>query len=329
MKKLNTEIFIERSKNKHKNEYDYSLVDYINSYTKVKIICKTHGVFEQLPSSHMIGQRCLKCVNDEQTSSTENFIKNAKIIHGNKYNYSLVDYKLNNINVKIICPEHGMFEQKPYNHLSNNGCPICRYKNRRNDDYIQKCNKKFNNMFDYSLVQYTNNKIKVKIICPEHGIFEQTMKDHYNGNGCPYCSGKKMNTEIFIKKCNKIHNNVYDYSLVDYIGAFKKVKIICKKHGIFEQMSYTHLSNHGCPVCKSSKGEKTIMKILNENNIKYIHQKKFNDCKNTNVLFFDFYIPDKNLCIEYNGLQHYKPIDFFGGIESYEINKKRFNIKKD
>ena len=69
--------------------------------------------------------------------------------------------------------------------------------------FIERSKNKHKDEYDYSLVEYINNKTKVKIICPEHGEFEQTMKEHFNSNGCPYCSGKKMNTELFIKKCNK------------------------------------------------------------------------------------------------------------------------------
>lgn len=103
------------------------------------------------------------------------------------------------------------------------------------DDYLNKCKIKFNNKYDYSLIKnYINNNNKVSIICLEHGIFKQSLKSHLKNDGCPYCSGKKMNTHFFIEKANKVHNNKYDYYLVDYKGAFKKVKIICPIHGIFE-----------------------------------------------------------------------------------------------
>jgi len=328
MKKGTTETFIEKANIIHNFEYDYSLVNYVNSYTKVKIICSIHGVFEQRSSSHLRGQKCIKCVNDNQTNDTQFFIEKANSVHNFKYNYSKSKYINNKTIIKIICPIHDIFEQKPSNHLSGSGCIKCRNDNYRNIDYINKCNLKFENKFDYSLVNYVNNNTKVKIICPTHGVFEQTLKDHFNSNGCPYCSGKKMNTDLFIEKSNKKHNNYYKYSLSEYKGAFKKIKIICPIHGIFEQVSSVHLFGSGCPICKSSKGEKNIISLLNDKNIKFIHQHKFNNCKYINDLIFDFYLPEKNMCIEYNGIQHYKPIDYFGGEHCFNKNKKRDNIKK-
>ena len=320
--------FIEKSISIHGDRYDYSLVEYVNSYTKVKIICKEHGVFEQQPSSHLKNQNCPICTNNAQRLTTQLFIEKSNIIHNNKYDYSLVDYKNNINNIMIICPIHGEFEQRPSNHLFGSGCKKCQIENIKNDTYIEKCKLKFNNKYDYSLVEYKNNRTKVKIKCSEHGIFEQTLKDHLKSNGCPFCSGKKMNTELFIKKSEIKHNYFFDYSLSEYNVAFEKLKILCPKHGLFEQTASMHLFGAGCPICKASKGEKEIISFLNEQKINFEHQKKFNDCKHINELVFDFFIPDKNLCIEFNGEQHYKVSEYFGGLESFKITKLSDNIKK-
>jgi hypothetical protein len=155
------------------------------------------------------------------------------------------------------------------------------------------------------------------------------MKDHYNSNGCPYCSGKKMNTDLFIKKSKKIHNNFYDYSKVDYKKSLEQVTIFCPIHGSFKQKPNIHLGGHGCPVCKSSRGEKEIIKLLDENNVEYKYQKIFKKCRHILPLPFDFYLPMYNVCIEYNGIQHYKMIEYFGGEDSFKMRKKRDTIKKD
>jgi very-short-patch-repair endonuclease len=327
--KLTLKSFIDRCSIIHNNFYDYSLVDYKKSNIKVKIICPEHGIFEQQPSSHLKGQTCKKCVINKFSLKIEDFIKRSNITHGNKYDYSL-SVIINGVidNIKIICPEHGEFQQNVSNHLNGNGCKECSKIKLRNNNYIDKCNNKFNNKYDYSLVDYINNKQKCEIICHEHGIFKQTLKDHLKYDGCPYCSGKKMNTELFIKKCTLKHNNFYDYSNLIYRSAFSKIEIICPNHGIFEQMASIHIFGSGCPVCKSSKGEKEIIKLLKEAELVYIHQKKFDDCVNITNLVFDFYIPDRNLCIEYNGIQHYKSIKYFGGNNGLKIRKKRDNIKK-
>ena len=128
-RKLTTEEFIQKAINKHNNKYDYSLVEYEDAHKKVKIICKIHGKFEQLAYSHLSGQGCGKCgilsIGNSLSSNIEEFIKNAKLVHDNRYDYSFVEYKRNKNKVKIICKEHGEFLQTPNNHLNNQGCPSC------------------------------------------------------------------------------------------------------------------------------------------------------------------------------------------------------------
>jgi hypothetical protein len=124
-KNKTTEQFIKEASKLHSNYYDYSLVKYINSKTKVKIICKTHGVFEQRPDIHLCGYGCLKCSINIKTNTLKQFIEDANKIHNTKYDYSLVDYKNNQTNIKIICKTHGVFEQTPNNHLAGNNCPRC------------------------------------------------------------------------------------------------------------------------------------------------------------------------------------------------------------
>lgn len=259
----------------------------------------------------------------------EYYINKCIEVHGDKYDYSLVVYKNKRTKIKIIRPVHGVFEQTPINHLQGSGCPFCNTDVRRKKDYVRKCKEKHNNKYDYSLIKYKNARERVKIICPEHGIFQQGLYDHLKGDGCPYCSGKKMNTELFIKKSKLIHNDKYDYELTKYESTLKEVQIICKKHGIFKQKPNIHLSGHGCPICKMSNKENEIISYLIENRIKYEYQKTFNGCKYKYKLYFDFYIPEYNFCIEYNGVQHYKPCSYFGGVDAYNKTKIRDKIKKE
>jgi very-short-patch-repair endonuclease len=322
------ELFVDNAIKIHGDKYDYSLVDYKNTKTKVKIICPEHGIFEVYPTHHLKGGGCKKCYNERRTKD-DVFISRAMRIHNKKYDYSLVDYIRNDVKVKIICPEHGMFEQKPSKHLSGQGCPKCANKNITNQEFIEKCNKIHNGKYDYSLVDYKNNQSKIKIICPEHGVFDQIPNNHLSkGFGCPSCSGNKpLSLEDFIKRSNKIHNGKYDYSLVEYDNVDSKVKIICPEHGIFKQSPYTHMKGVGCPICNSSKGEIKIKKWLDDNNIKYIQQYRFNDCRNILPLSFDFYLPDYNICIEYDGIQHFKPISIFGGDDSLIKTSIRDEVK--
>jgi len=178
--------------------------------------------------------------------TTYDFIQDALIIHSDKYDYSLVDYISSHKKVKIICHIHGIFEQKPCNHtISKQGCPKCKDTRLNNNIFIDKSNIIHNNRYDYSLVEYINNKTKIKIICKEHGIFEQVPSEHLKGSGCAKCNydKQKKNLYDFIIDSNKIHNNKYDYSLVEYIGANKKIKIICTEHEIFHQTPSAYIND--------------------------------------------------------------------------------------
>ena len=265
--------------------------------------------------------------------TTEQTIKDFNIIHSHKYDYSLVQYKGSKTKVKIICREHGVFEQSPNHHLRGRNCPKCSKKYKKtNDDCIKLFNDVHNFIYDYSLVNFVNNNTKVKIICPKHGIFEQLPPNHiFLKQGCPKCLKNSPSNEEFIIKCNLIHNNLYDYSLVNYKNAHTKIKIVCGEHGVFEQYPYAHLyKKQGCPHCSNtSKGEENIKIILDKYNMIYYQQYKFNGCKNIHRLKFDFYLPEHNICIEYDGLQHFKPVEFFGGETRFKYQQKIDRIKTD
>jgi len=340
LEKSNTENFIEKSKKVHGYKYDYSLVDYKSSKKKVKIICTkpSHGIFEQTPSDHLRNSGCPICgiENRKLRSNTEDFIKKSKKVHGDKYDYSLVDYKDNKTKVKIICTKHDheIFEQTPRDHLQSRGCPICGGNIISNNaSFIEKAKNIHGDKYGYSLINYKGAFKKIKIICniPGHSIFEQNPHNHLMGKGCPICGGtSKSSTENFIEKAKKVHGDKYDYSLVDYKNAKKNVKIICTKHSheIFEQSPGNHLSGQGCPICQESRGEKIVKNILIKYNIKYDTQKKFDKCKTTRKLPFDFYLPDYNICIEYDGMQHYMEINhFYKGKKTFENRQKIDAIK--
>lgn len=183
--------------------------------------------------------------------------------------------------------------------------------------------------YSYSLSEYINSKTKIKIICSEHGIFEQTSDKHINNEqGCPKCVGKNKNTNEFILESKIIHNNLFDYRLFEYNGTHIKSKIICPKHGIFEQDPHNHLKGKGCPICKESKGEKQISEILTNSFIKFIRQYRFFNCKDKKPLPFDFYLPDYNICIEFDGRQHFESIPNWGGEKTFFEIQKRDKIKE-
>ena len=136
-KHITTEEFIKRAKKIHGDKYDYSLVEYKNYDIKIKIICPIHGEFEQTPRCH-INSECFHCYISKRIKGTEIFIEEAKKIHGDKYDYSLVDYKNRFTTIKIICEKHGIFEQIPYAHLKGSICYKCYAKNKceNTEDFI-------------------------------------------------------------------------------------------------------------------------------------------------------------------------------------------------
>lgn len=185
-KKLTKDEFIAKSREIHGDKYDYSKVEYINNSTKVCIICPEHGEFWQRPSLHMNGSGCPHCYGNAKLSTNE-FIDRAKEIHGDKYDYSKVEYNGVDTKVCIICPEHGEFWQTPYNHMNGQGCPKCYGFNKTTEDFIKKAIEVHGNKYDYSKTKYINAKEKVTITCPMHGDFEQRPNDHLNGHGCSIC----------------------------------------------------------------------------------------------------------------------------------------------
>lgn len=270
-----------------------------------------------------------------RNKTTEEFINQAKRIHGNKYDYSLTNYINAITKVIIICPKHGEFLQSPHMHLRNINCPKCSVTYRKStNQFINEAIKTHGNKYDYSLVEYINNASKIKIICNDHGEFHQTPQSHIsNRSGCPICGDivngnrHKKKRDQFINEAKDIHENKYDYSLSKYINGRIKIEIICPIHGTFTQTPNSHLRGSGCPICKESKGEKQIRKLLENKNIEYVCGKTFTNCKHIRKLPFDFYLPKHNALIEFDGIQHFQLNEFFTSKTEFENLQKRDKIK--
>lgn len=321
MKKLTTEEFIEKAKSIHGDKYDYSQVEYSNKYTPIKIFCKIcKHWFIQNPRNHLVCKQCPSCKKD-LSIQTNIFVVKAKQIHGNKYGYDKVIYTKNRVKVKIFCNKcNKYFKQTPESHLQGCGCPICgKVIKKTKNNFIKEAKKIHKNKYNYNEIQYINSHKKIKLYCNTcKQYFWQIPINHLHGSGCPYCNPyKKLTQAEFIEKAKEIHNDIYDYSEVCYKNHRTKIKIRCKRCGIlFEQKVNCHLNGQGCPYCKQSKGELQIQAWLEKHTIIYEAQKRFKDCRDKNPLPFDFYLPCYNLCIEYQGRQHYK--------EGFDIFAKRY-----
>lgn len=259
------------------------------------------------------------------------FKKEAIKAHGSVYNYIYSKYIDEYTEVEVECTmyNHGIFKTLPKNHLNGERCPKCRYSVKKtNEQYITEANKIHHNLYDYSKLLYTDNRTPVIVTCEIHGDFTINPYWHLKGGICDECNiNSKKSHKIYIKEVSIVHNNFYDYSKTIYTTARDTVIITCPEHGDFTQIARDHLNGRGCKSCKKSHGELIITKWLEDNNIIYNNEKKFEQCKNKRELPFDFYLPDYNMCIEYDGNQHFKPINYFGGIKAFEKTKLRDNIK--
>ena len=306
MRNKNTlESFIEKARKVHGDKYDYSKVEYNGIHTKVCIICPEHGEFWQEPNSHLHRNGCPEC-SGLKKPSLESFIEKARKVHGDKYDYSKVEYVNNHTKVCIVCAEHGEFWMTPSAHINlRQGCKYCSGRKLTLDGFIEKAKKVHGDKYDYSKVKYINNKTKVCIICPEHGEFWQEPSHHLLGQNCPKCSNEySPTTDEWIERAKKVHGDKYDYSKSVYVNAITKICVVCPKHGEFWVFPNNHLKGNGCPNCKKSKLENLLAFYLLKNNISFTFNKKFEWLRNKNPMSLDFYLPDYNIGIECQGEQH-------------------------
>lgn len=252
--------------------------------------------------------------------TTKEVIERGKKIYGDVYDYSKTEYVNIDTKITVICPKHGEFQIRPDHFFEGSGCPKCGSerggdKNRLSlEEFIEKARKTHGDKYDYSKVEYIDARTKVCIICPKDGEFWQTPDSHLRGTGCPKCSFQrsyKYTTEEFIEIARKIHGDKYDYSKVEYKNRNTPVCIICPTHGEFWQKPREHFRGFGCQVCGESRLENEIKLLLDENNIKYESQKRFDWLKNKKQMPLDFYLPKYNIAIECQGEQHFKDREYF------------------
>lgn len=312
-KKKTKEEFIKDATEKHEGKYDYSKVEYDGAHTKVCIICHKdgHGEFWQTPSNHLNGKGCPKCKGnkdrEKQASTKEDFITKARSIHGDKYDYSKVEYVNSYTKVCIICSEHGEFWQRPHNHLNGNGCPKCGgYYIPTNEEWIASARKVHGNKYDYSKMVYVNARTKVCINCHEHGEFWQAPSDHTKGRGCPKCNLSHLEHSVmnyldengitynYQKRFKWLGSQSLDFYLPDY-----KVGIECQGLQHFESV-------------ECFGGDKVFKNILERD------KRKFKKCQNNGIKVLYY----SNLGIEYP-YEVFEDVDLlFEEIKNIQVKKK-------
>lgn len=319
---LPTSHFTDKAMAKFGDKYDYSKTVYVKKGVNLTITCPSHGDFSIRPEAHMWSiYGCPKCDYEiPREIRKQNLIDKCNKLYDNKYDYSKVGtYHNVGTRVEIICPNHGSFQQSLFIHSDSRvGCPKCARENDKYtlEEFITKAREVHGDNYDYSKVVYTFIHDKVLITCPKHGDFEQRAGSHLAGYRCVKCAveGTRLSTDVFIANAREVHGDRYDYSKVVYQGNKQKVEIICPKHGSFFQKPNAHISaKAGCRFCLESRGEMGVQKCLDKYGINYIREYKIKPY----LYRYDFYLPDLNIFIEYNGIQHYKPVETFGGEEAF------------
>jgi very-short-patch-repair endonuclease len=271
----------------------------------------------------------------------ENFKQKSISKFGNVFSYDLENYKNLQSEIIILCPKHGPLHIKANEHIKlKTGCVLCEKNlsdNRKEIAFKAKTKKKFGNKFTYILEDYKNLQSKITIICKYHGIVHMTASSHLKSStGCKKCSRKlakykmtkiQFTNDEFINKLKTLYGSIYSYDCTKYKKGQKFATIHCNKHGNIRLGVKRLLNGRGCKKCGISKGELRIMKFLYDHNIKFTHQKIYEDCKNIKPLPFDFYIPKYNILIEFDGEQHDRPVRKFGGKKGFMKQQKHDDIK--
>ena len=280
--KLTKEEILRRFRKIHGYKYEYIFDDYKNGKSKIKIICPIHGIFEQAVFYHLSGCGCRQCADDKNRKSQEQFIEDTRKIHGDKYDYSKVEYKNTYTKVTIICPDHGEFEISPKDLLEGKGCPHCQNRYITTEQFIKMAQNIHGKRFDYSKTEYKgNNRNKVCIICPDHGEFWQSPNIHLRGSICPECANKYKENEIKIMKLLN-HN----FPEGKFIRKWKNFEILGRKEiDIYSPIYKIGIEYQGDQHFKPIAffGGEERFKTQVERDIS-----KINDCKNNNITLFHF-----------------------------------------
>lgn len=311
---------------------DYTFLDkYVNAKDKIRVKHnKCNCIYSVSPTNFIKGSRCPYCSGNHKKTDDE-FRKEIQDLVGTEYRF-LDKYVNDSTKLRVKHNWCGnIYEVKPTNFLSGKRCPYC-YGNRKKTD------KEFNQeVFDlvgdeYTFLDdYVNDYTKLKVKHNQcENTYEVSPSSFLQGHGCPYCFGKhKKSNEQFQQEVYDLVGNEYTF-LDKYINTDTKLRI---KHNrcenIYEVKPSNFLFGYRCPYCNSPKGETVITKLLDTFSIEYEYQKTFPDLKDKSYLSYDFYIPDQNILIEYQGIQHYQPVDHFGGDDRFMVQQKHDQTKLD
>ncbi len=331
---MDKNAFVRLCKEKYGDEFDYSHLPESIKRVVETIICKKHGKLRLIPRDHLRSKYgCPHCASEKSKvpikERNEKLIKKAKIKHGGRFDYRLVDLGTESrYKVKIICPTHGIFLSTLKSHLhSDTGCFSCgrdvtslkSTKYSSLDKVIQALRAVHGNKYKYQ--RYDSAGRTITYDCPSHGEMTQIMDQHLLGKGCRYCyfDSMRITPEEFLRRIEKVHPEGYFYDVSDLNTVNQTITIKHKCGRVYKGRVSNHLSGQGCMRCRSSFGEDKIQNFLASNQIHFIDQYKINGYRYR----YDFCLPELGILIEYDGEQHYRPVEYFGGIEGFKQIKER------
>lgn len=335
------EQYVEELKNV--NPYIIALEKYINAKTPILHKCLVHNInWNARPSDLLDGGGCYECRNEKIGNSLrkshERYIEEVRIVNPNV----LVIDKYNGANIPILhrCLIHNIdWNITPASVLEGAGCPECHSEKISNvlkkthEQYVEEL--KIANPYVIAIETYVNSLIPILHKCLIHNVdWETTPTCALRGYGCPECHSEKIRNyklkthEQYVEEIKNANQNIV--VIGKYMGANMPILHKCKICGN-KWFAYPNniLKGIGCPCCNESKGEKEICFLLDKHKIEYVKQKRFYDCRDTRQLPFDFYLPYYNVAIEYNGKQHYEPIEYFGGEKTFKIQQLHDKIKEE
>lgn len=196
-----------------------------------------------------------KYASMKNQKTTETYLQEVRVKHGDRYDYSKVSYKNNTTKIPIICSMHGEFLMRPKDHFNGQGCPECArvasYSHTA-ESYLEAIKTKWGDQYDYSRTHFESTRKKVEVICLEHGSFWVLPHWHLHRNqGCPRCRHTKRITpsDKFFSKAREVHGEKYRYDERVYRNSRGMIRAECPKHGWFEQRASLHLNGNGCSGC--------------------------------------------------------------------------------
>jgi hypothetical protein len=249
--------------------------------------------------------------------SREQFIADATLVHGGRYDFSEAEYVNSTTKVKVLCPDHGPFYIRPLNLKDGKGCSACgriattEKQRHSGEEFIKAAASLYDGRYSYEKTKYINGTTKVLITCPEHGDFLQIPADHLSGHACVECGRDKikdvnrMTQEEFVERSKEIHGDKYSYDKADYLNSRTPVTIVCRDHGEFQRDPASHWAGYGCQICSSSLLEQGFSEFLETLGVPFIQKDRSGVAGRSaagKLLELDFYFPEKKLAVELNGL---------------------------